>query len=97
MLFFTNPASLGPVGILVFFVTVYITMLGVMATIIRAFMKVVYRKIEADWKEYAYAAVLAFWPVMILFFTSAGVSNMLVSVVGSTIFVALDMFLIKKV
>lgn len=49
------------------------------------------------WKDYADAAILAFWPVMVLVFISLGASNLVFSLIGATISVALILFLIRKV
>jgi hypothetical protein len=97
MLFFTTPADLGPLGILVFFLVVYIVMLGITTLLIRIFTRFALRKKEMGWKDYADAAVLAFWPVMLLVFISMGTSNFIISLIGATVSVMLILFLIRKV
>ena len=97
MLFFTTPAGLGPLGIFAFFVMTYAVMLGVTTLIVNIFNKLVLKKKTMGWKNYADAAVLAFWPVMLLIFISLGTSNMMLSVIGATISVMLTLFLIRKV
>lgn len=97
MLFFTTPADLGPLGIFVFFVMVYLVMLGITTLLVKLFIRFVFRRKEMNWKDFANAGILAFWPVMVLVFISVGASNMLISLIGATIFVLLSMFLIKKV
>ena len=97
MLFFTTPADIGPLGIFVFFVMVYFVVLGITTFLTKIFVRFVFRRKTLLWKDYADAAVLAFWPVMVLVFISVGTSNMVFSLIGATFFVALSMFLIKKV
>lgn len=97
MLFFTTPAELGPLGIFVFFVMTYLVMLGVATLIVGIFVKLILKKKIMGWKDYADAAVLAFWPVMLLIFISLGTADLWVSLVGATISVMLILFLIRKV
>ncbi len=97
MLFFTNPATVGPIGILLFFILTYIVVLGVITLIVNLFIRVVFRRKEMKWKDYAIAGILAFWPVTVLVFISVGTANMIVSLVGATGFVLLSIFLIRKV
>ncbi len=97
MLFFTTPAELGPLGIFVFFVMTYLVMLGVTTLIVGIFVKLILKKKSMGWKDYADAAVLAFWPVMLLIFISLGTANLWFSLIGATISVALILFLIRKV
>lgn len=97
MLFFTAPADLGPLGILVFFIMTYLVMLGITTVLVRIFTRFALKKKEMGWKDYADAAVLAFWPVMLLVFISLGTSNFFVSLAGATISVMLILFLIRKV
>lgn len=97
MIFFTTPDSLGPLGIFVFFLTVYMVMLGIMTGLVKIFTRLVFRRKEMGWKDYADAGVLAFWPVMVLVFISIGTANIFFSLLGATTFVLLSIFLIKKV
>jgi hypothetical protein len=97
MLFFTTPAGVGPAGILLFFVLTYVVMLGAVLTLVKIFVRFVYKRKKMNWRDYADGAVLAFWPVMILVFISLGASNVIFSAVGATISVFLILFLIRKV
>jgi len=97
MLFFTSPADVGPLGIFVFFLMTYVVVVGITTKITQLFVRFVYKKKEMTWKEYADAGVLAFWPVMVLVFISMGTTNMVLSLIGATITVALILFVIKKV
>lgn len=82
---FTTPNEIGPLGVLVFFTMFYIVMFGVMDVIVlvvRRFLlkkreKLAKRKdgkIARERREYFLAAVLAFFPVLILVFRSAGMN-----------------------
>jgi hypothetical protein len=97
MLFFTTPAGVGPVGILLFFILTYVVMLGVVLLLVRIFVRLVYKRKKMNWRDCANGAVLAFWPVMILVFISLGASNVIFSAIGATISVILILFLIRKV
>lgn len=97
MLFFTTPADLGPLGIFVFFVMVYLVVLGITTVIVKMFTKFALKKKEMGRKDYADAGILAFWPVMVLVFISVGTSNIVFSLIGATVFVLLSIFLIRKV
>ena len=97
MLFFTAPSEVGPLGILVFFLTTYMVVFGVMILLVGIFKRLVYKKKQMGWKDYADAAILAFWPVMVLVFISVGTSNLAVSLIGATVSVALILFIIRKV
>jgi len=97
MIFFTTPASIGPLGIFVFFLMAYMVMLGVTTGLIKIFVRFVFRRKTMGWKDYADAGILAFWPVMVLVFVSVGTTNIFFSLLGATTFVLLSIFLIKKV
>ena len=97
MLFFTTPVGIGPLGIFAFFLLTYLVVLGVMTELVKIFKRVVYKKKEMGWKDYADAAVLAFWPVMLLIFISMGTVNLTISIVGATVSVALILLVIRKV
>ena len=97
MLFFTTPAELGPLGIFAFFVLTYFVVLGITTLLVNIFVKLILKKKAMGWKDYADAAVLAFWPVMLLIFISLGTANLWLSLGGATISVMLILFLIRKV
>ena len=97
MLSFTTPATIGPLGIFVFFLMVYVVMLGITTGLINIFVRFVFRRKNMGWKDYANAGIIAFWPVMVLVFISVGATNMIFSLIGATTFVLLSIFLIKKV
>ena len=66
MLNLTSPTEIGPVGVLVFFTTLYMVVFGFTALALRAFFYLAYKKTSPKNKEYLYAAVLSFGPIMVL-------------------------------
>lgn len=62
----TSPTKVGPLGVLVFFTTLYF----VLYAMVREAVKVVYKIMARKWwgiKDEAYAATLAFAPILALF------------------------------
>ena len=93
MLNFTTPLGVGPFGVLVFFTTFYILMLGIALVGVRFFARLM--RAQLGKKEYVYGAVVAFGPIMLMLAQSMGSMN--VTTVGLTIiFVVLGCFLISK-
>ena len=76
MLVFTSPTEIGPFGVLLFFTTVYIVAFGVTALLMQAFMRLAFKKDTFKNKDYLYAAVLAFGPIMFLMARSFGAINL---------------------
>ncbi|MBQ3452870.1 hypothetical protein IJG28_01560 [Candidatus Saccharibacteria bacterium] len=72
MLFFTSPTEIGPFGVLLFFTTIYIVCFGLMVFLMQAFLKIAFKKSNPKNKDYLYAAVLAFGPIMLLMARSFG-------------------------
>ena len=72
MLNFTTPAEVGPLGVLVFFTTVYIVVLGVASGLVALFYKITKRKTELGRKDYYYAAALGFGPILVLLVLAFG-------------------------
>lgn len=70
MLNFTTPASVGPLGVLVFFLSCYVLVLGIVLMLVKIFMKLGGKKMGH--KGYMYAAVIAFGPIMLLLVRSLG-------------------------
>ncbi len=95
MLFFTNPTTVGPFGIFLFFILVYVTILGVVTFLMRMFLWMVERK-KIEIKGYVRSAIMSFWPLMILIMSSIGTTNVLISMIGATVFVFSGLFLVKK-
>jgi len=82
---FTTPNEIGPLGVLVFFTMFYVVMFGVMDVIVLVIRRMLLKKREKlakrqdgkimrERREYFLAAVLAFIPVLILVFRSAGMN-----------------------
>lgn len=93
MLNFTTPVSVGPPGVLVFFGAVYLLMYGLAYLVVRTFA--VIGRHQMGRKQYLYAAVLAFGPIMLLLAQSMGPVSWL-TVGLMVIFVFLACFLISK-
>ena len=95
MLNFTPPVDVGPLGVLVFFVAVYLLMLGITVMIVKLFRKVLRRKGKMDNKGYLYAGAIAFGPIILLLMKAINTNSWL-SAFAAVIFVGLACFLIKK-
>ena len=95
MLLLTSPTDIGPLGVLLFFTTLYIVFFGLFTFILQTFMRIAYKKTNFKNKDYLYAAVLAFGPIMLLMARSFGaISLWTVSLIF--IFLALAEFLVYK-
>ena len=93
MLNFTTPAGVGPPGVLVFFGSGYLLMYGIAYLVVKVFAAVGRHRMGR--KQYLYAAVLAFGPIMLLLAQSLGSVSFL-TVGLMVIFVFLACFLISK-
>ncbi|MBQ3433257.1 hypothetical protein IJG22_03120 [Candidatus Saccharibacteria bacterium] len=95
MLNLTSPTEIGPFGVLLFFTTVYITFLGIFTLLLQAFFHLAFNRKEMRNKDYLYAAILAFAPIMLLMARSFGAINLwTISLI--VIFISLAEFLVKK-
>lgn len=93
MLNFTTPVGVGPFGVLVFFTTFYILMFGIALALVRFFARLT--RSQHSKKEYVYAAVVAFGPIMLMLAQSMGSMSLLT--VGLTVgFVLLGCFFVSK-
>ncbi len=95
MLNFTTPAEIGPLGVLVFFTTIYMTVFGLAVLLVRAFSRMNGRKGVLRRKDYCYAAVGAFAPILLLLAQSFG-SLSIWTVLLTVAFVFLGCFAISK-
>lgn len=95
MLLFTSPTEIGPVGVLLFFTTVYIVSFGLVTKVMQVFLRLAYKKREFRNKDYLYAAVLAFGPIMFLMARSFGAINLWTTLL-ICLFIALAEFLVAK-
>ena len=95
MLNLTSPTEIGPSGVLLFFTTVYVLVFGVMTFLIKIFYSLALKRTNFRNKDYLYAAVAAFGPVMLLIARSFGAIT-LWTVSLMAIFVALAEFFVCK-
>ena len=94
MINFTTPTGVGPLGVLVFFMMVYVVVFGIVNLMVVGFIKLMGYRQEAR-KEHYYAAMIAFGPVMLLLIRSFGSLNL--ATIGMTaVFIALGCFVINK-
>ena len=92
---FTTPTEIGPFGVLIFFLAVYLFVLGlslVLISLLRAILKGKKRNKKLD---YAYAVVFAFGPIMILLMRAFEILSWW-TIIVPIIFVLLGCFLVKK-
>jgi len=95
MLNFTSPTDIGPLGVLAFFTMLYVVFFAVSVFFWKLFYKAALSKKIFRPKDYLYAAIAAFGPIMLLMARSFGVVTIwTVSLV--IIFVFLAEFLAMK-
>lgn len=95
MLTITSPTEIGPLGVLLFFTTLYMVFFCAIILLLQAFLRLAFKRKELKSKDYLYAAVLAFGPIMLLMARSFGAIN-LWTVVLTVIFLSLAEFLVYK-
>ena len=95
MLNLLSPTEIGPLGVLLIFTTIYITVFGIFTLIMGAFLKIAFRRDSLRSKDYLYSAVLAFGPIMFLMARSFGAINLWTTAL-IFIFLFLAEFLVKK-
>ncbi|MDO4508027.1 MAG: hypothetical protein Q4B65_01430 [Candidatus Saccharibacteria bacterium] len=66
MLTLTSPTEIGPLGVLLFFTTLYVTIFGAVVFLMRLFYRLAFKKTTLRNKDYLYSAILAFGPIMLL-------------------------------
>ncbi len=76
MLTFTSPTEIGPLGVLLFFTTIYIVCFGLTTFLIQTFFKLALGRNQFKNKDYLYAAIFAFGPIMLLMARSFGAINL---------------------
>ncbi len=95
MLCFTSPTEIGPLGVLLFFTTLYLVFFGLSTLFLQSFKRIAFKKESLKNKDYLYSAVLAFGPIMLMMARSFGAINLwTISLI--LIFLALTEFLIYK-
>ena len=91
----TSPTAIGPLGVLVFFTTLYITIFCAISVILGVFYRLAFKKTTMKRKDYLCAAVLAFGPIMVMMARSFGAINLwTLSLIA--IFIILAEFLVYK-
>ena len=73
---FTSPTAIGPLGVLVFFTTLYITIFSAFSTLLQIFKRLAFKNETMRRKDYLYAAVMAFGPIMVMMARSFGAINL---------------------
>ena len=95
ILLFTSPMEIGPFGVLLFFTTLYLVIFGVCSLLMQAFYRLAFKRATFRNKDYLYAAVISFGPIMLLMARSFGAIN--VWTIGLIIlFLTLAEFLVAK-
>ena len=95
MLNLTSPTEIGPFGVLLFFTTLYLSIFGICSILIYIYRHLALRQDSLRNKDYLYAAVLAFGPIMLLMARSFGAISLWT--IGLIIlFVTLAEFLVAK-
>ena len=95
MLNLTSPTEIGPSGVLLFFTTLYVVSFGLVTFITKMFYSLALKRTNFRNKDYLYASVAAFGPVMLLMARSFGAVT--VWTVGLIIlFLVLAEFLVCK-
>jgi hypothetical protein len=95
MLNVTSPTEIGPLGVLLFFTTLYMELFCLISIVMQLFCRVALRKTTFRGKDYLYAAVFAFGPIMLLMARSFGVVN-LWTIGLIVLFLVLAEFLVYK-
>ena len=95
MLNLTSPTEIGPFGVLLFFTTLYISIFGIISALMQVYYKLALKRSVFRNKDYLYAAVMSFGPIMLLMARSFGVVNFwTVGLIASFLFLA--EFLVAK-
>lgn len=95
MLTLTSPTEIGPLGVLLFFTTVYMVSFGLITLVMQSFFKLAFKKSTLTNKDYLYSAVLAFGPIMFMMARSFGAINLWTTAL-IIIFLILAEFLVAK-
>lgn len=92
---YTTPTEIGPFGVLIFFLAVYLFVFGlslILISLLRAILKGKNRNKRLD---YAYAVVFAFGPIMALLMRAFEILSWWTIAIPA-VFVLLGCFLVKK-
>jgi len=91
----TSPTEIGPLGVLLFFTTLYVTVFSAFSVILGAFKKLAFKNNTMRRKDYLCSAVMAFGPIMVLMARSFNAIN-LWTLTLIVLFLALAEFLVYK-
>ena len=95
MLTLTSPTEIGPLGVLVFFTTLYVVIFSLSALIMSVCYRLAVKREVFRSKDCLYAAVIAFGPIMVLMARSFGAINIW-TLALIIIFLFLAEFLVMK-
>lgn len=95
MLNLLSPSEIGPLGVLLFFTTIYVTVFSVTTFLMESFLKIAFKREKLSNKDYLYSAVLSFGPIMFLMARSFGAITIWTTSL-IIIFLLLAEFLVKK-
>ena len=95
MLTLTSPTEIGPIGVLLFFTTLYVVFFGAITLLLQLFKRIAFKQDRFKRKDYLYAAVLAFGPIMLLMARSFGAINPW-TIALIVVFLGLAEFLVYK-
>ena len=96
MLFTTTPMMVGPLGIMLAFVLLYVLVFGIIAWVMNLFLKVVFLKNRTTQTDYFKAGIIAMYPIMLLILVASSVTNLLVLIFLPAFFVGLLFFVFTK-
>ncbi len=92
---FTSPTDIGPFGVLLFFTILYAVFFGLISAFLLTFDRLAFKRKKLRHKDYLYAAVLSFGPIMLLMARSFGAINLwTISLI--VVFLSLAEFLVYK-
>ena len=95
MLTLTSPTEIGPLGVLLFFTTLYVVFFGGITFLVQSFIRIALGRKQLKNKDYLYAVVLAFGPIMLMMARSFGAINLwTISLI--VVFLMLAEFLVYK-
>ncbi|MDO4742061.1 MAG: hypothetical protein Q4A79_01665 [Candidatus Saccharibacteria bacterium] len=95
MLTMTSPMEIGPLGVLLFFTTIYLVIFSIACLGVELLYHLSMKNRRIERKDYLYSAVIAFGPIMMLMARSFGVINIsTISLI--VVFLVLAEFLVYK-
>lgn len=92
-----SPTEIGPFGVLLFFTTVYISVFGFVAFLVFLFERIAFKRKTFRGKDYLYAAIISFGPIMFLMARSFGAINLWTIGLITVFIILAEFFVYKKV